>query len=130
MARMAEIPEDSRVEGWVAIAGPLVNLGLGIPAALVHLLVFVGEEVLDALGCRRRETATVSGLGECDQATGVCTNPNAADDTTCSDGKCQDGECKGESTGCGCAHGANRAPVSGLLLGLFVALWLPRRRRK
>lgn len=46
MARMAEIPENSRIEGWVAIAGPLVNLGLGLPALALHLLVFGPETLL------------------------------------------------------------------------------------
>lgn len=45
MARMAEIPENSRVEGWVAIAGPLVNLTLGIPALILYLVLF-GPDVL------------------------------------------------------------------------------------
>ena len=27
MARMTQLPEDPKVEGWVAAAGPLVNLG-------------------------------------------------------------------------------------------------------
>jgi MYXO-CTERM domain-containing protein len=68
--------------------------------------------------------------GECDPATGECSNPVASDGTECPDGKCKDGECKGESTGCGCAHGQSSAPLSGLLLGLFGFLLLPRKRRK
>ena len=40
MARMADIPEDPKVEGWVAAAGPLVNLGLALPAAALHLAAF------------------------------------------------------------------------------------------
>jgi len=38
MARMSEIPEDSRIEGWIAIAGPLVNFalaGLALPFFLL-----------------------------------------------------------------------------------------------
>ena len=35
MARMTELPEDPKVEGWVAIAGPLVNLALAGVGALV-----------------------------------------------------------------------------------------------
>ena len=32
MARMSEIPESSRVEGWIAIAGPAVNFALVVLA--------------------------------------------------------------------------------------------------
>jgi hypothetical protein len=38
MARMSQIPEDSRVEGWIAVAGPLVNFAL---AALTVPLLLV-----------------------------------------------------------------------------------------
>jgi len=38
MARMSEIPEDSRVEGWIAIAGPLVNFALAALALPFFLL--------------------------------------------------------------------------------------------
>lgn len=41
MARMTQLPEDPKVEGWVAIAGPLVNLALAGVGAL-GLLVTVG----------------------------------------------------------------------------------------
>jgi len=40
MARMAEIPEEPKVEGWIAAAGPLVNLGLALPALALHLVLF------------------------------------------------------------------------------------------
>lgn len=44
MARMSEIPESSRVEGWIAIAGPAVNFALALMAApLVLLLFFLSE---------------------------------------------------------------------------------------
>lgn len=49
MARMAEIPESSRVEGWVAIAGPLVNLALGIPALGLYLVLY-GPDALQGPG--------------------------------------------------------------------------------
>ena len=43
MARMSEIPEDSRVEGWIAIAGPAVNFALA-SIGLVVLLLTSGFE--------------------------------------------------------------------------------------
>jgi Zn-dependent protease len=48
MARMSEIPEEPRVEGWVAIAGPAVNFALvGLAAPLFAAsLWFAGPEWL------------------------------------------------------------------------------------
>ena len=46
MARMAEIPEEPKVEGWIAAAGPLVNLGLALPALALHLALFGSEALL------------------------------------------------------------------------------------
>ena len=43
MARMSEIPEDSRIEGWIAIAGPAVNFALA-SIGLVVLLLTSGFE--------------------------------------------------------------------------------------
>lgn len=45
MARMTHMPESSRVEGWVAVAGPAVNLAL----ALVALPVFLASEPRSSL---------------------------------------------------------------------------------
>lgn len=45
MARMSEIPEDPKVEGWVAVAGPLVNVAL----AGVGALALLGTSGLDEL---------------------------------------------------------------------------------
>lgn len=41
LTRMSRIPEDSRVEGWIAFAGPAVNLALGLAA-----LPFVSQQAL------------------------------------------------------------------------------------
>jgi len=52
MARMSEIPEEPRVEGWVAIAGPAVNFGLialGIPVLVAAMAAGAPETVLGAL---------------------------------------------------------------------------------
>jgi Zn-dependent protease len=43
MARMSEIPEEPRVEGWVAIAGPAVNFALVVLAAPVLVLAMAAE---------------------------------------------------------------------------------------
>lgn len=37
MARMSEMPESSRIEGWIAVAGPAVNFALAGTAALALL---------------------------------------------------------------------------------------------
>lgn len=44
MARMREIPEDARIEGLIAVAGPAVNFALAALAA--PLLLVVGENAL------------------------------------------------------------------------------------
>jgi Zn-dependent protease len=48
MARMAALPEDPKVEGWVAVAGPLVNLALAAVGAL-GLLVTGGPGLIHPL---------------------------------------------------------------------------------
>ncbi|MCZ6596778.1 MAG: site-2 protease family protein [Planctomycetota bacterium] len=53
MARMAEIPEEPRVEGLVAIAGPAVNfalVGLAVVPAVAAALVGAAEAVVLPLG--------------------------------------------------------------------------------
>lgn len=42
MARMTELPEDPKVEGWVAIAGPLVNLTLAAVGTLALAVPYGG----------------------------------------------------------------------------------------
>lgn len=49
MARMTALPEDPKVEGWVAVAGPLVNLALAALGAL-GLLITQGVQLIDPLG--------------------------------------------------------------------------------
>lgn len=49
MARMTQMPEDPKVEGWVAIAGPLVNLVLAGVGALA-LLGTQGLEWINPIG--------------------------------------------------------------------------------
>ena len=44
MARMSEIPEDSKVEGWIAIAGPAVNLALAFLAAPVVVFSVLSQQ--------------------------------------------------------------------------------------
>ena len=41
MARMSEIPEEPRIEGWIAMAGPAVNFALAALAAPVVAAAFV-----------------------------------------------------------------------------------------
>src|SRR5262249_7240342 len=48
MARMAEIPESSRIEGWIAIAGPALNFVL----AAIALPFCLWSQVSDAAGPR------------------------------------------------------------------------------
>jgi Zn-dependent protease len=48
MARMTELPEDSKIEGWIAVAGPLVNLALAGVAAL-GLLITKGVQLIHPL---------------------------------------------------------------------------------
>jgi Zn-dependent protease len=42
MARMSDIPESSRIEGWIAVAGPLLNYALAALALPFVLWMFVG----------------------------------------------------------------------------------------
>jgi hypothetical protein len=76
--------------------------------------------------------------GECDPATGECSNPLKPDGEPCTDGECQEGECvetdpgdpdgTGGTTGCGCSHG--HIPYSGSsVVLLFLILGLARSRR-
>ncbi|MFT6833952.1 MAG: Zn-dependent protease [Planctomycetota bacterium] len=44
MARISNMPEDSRTEAWVAAAGPLVNLGLAALAAPLLLVLSPGAD--------------------------------------------------------------------------------------
>jgi Zn-dependent protease len=46
IARMSEIPESSRIEGWIAIAGPALNFAL----AGIALPFFLWSQVSDAAG--------------------------------------------------------------------------------
>lgn len=43
MARMSEVPESPRVEAWIALAGPLVNLGVALVAGPAMWLAGAGE---------------------------------------------------------------------------------------
>lgn len=43
MARMSEVPESPRVEAWIALAGPLVNLGVALVAGPAVWLAGAGE---------------------------------------------------------------------------------------
>ena len=49
MARMSEIPENSRIEGLIAVAGPLVNFALAALAAPLLLLIHDSASVLGNL---------------------------------------------------------------------------------
>ena len=59
MTRMSRIPEDSKVEGWIAFAGPAVNLGLALIAlpfapertlwAAWHGVVLQGPDLLSTI---------------------------------------------------------------------------------
>ncbi|WP_145201222.1 site-2 protease family protein [Planctomycetes bacterium Poly30] len=44
MARISNMPEDPKVEGWVAAAGPLVNLALALVAAPLLMVVSPGPD--------------------------------------------------------------------------------------
>ena len=45
MARMSEIPEDSRIEGLIAVAGPAVNFALVVVFSVLHLVFDGGTPI-------------------------------------------------------------------------------------
>ncbi len=55
MTRMSRIPEDSKVEGWIAFAGPAVNLALGLIA-----LPFAPAGTLEWVVSGRLESASTT----------------------------------------------------------------------
>ncbi|MFT7579723.1 MAG: MYXO-CTERM domain-containing protein, partial [Myxococcota bacterium] len=76
--------------------------------------------------------------GTCDPATGVCSDPPAAEDTPCMDGTCQAGTCvlaepidpTGPSADSGGCSGGSNTPPLGLALGLMALLGAAWRRRR
>jgi MYXO-CTERM domain-containing protein len=86
----------------------------------------------EAVVCTALDTCHVA--GQCDKATGVCTNPAKPDTAACDGGTCKDGVCVslpssgsggdgGNGGGCGCSVGGSRASgglwvVAGLLLAM------------
>ena len=63
MANMSQIPEDSRVEGLIAIAGPAVNFVLALAASLLGLLLMGSEEFARQLELISMEGLNASLLG-------------------------------------------------------------------
>lgn len=47
MARLSHIPESSRIEGWIAIAGPAVNIAIALIAA-PFLALWIGRPITDS----------------------------------------------------------------------------------
>jgi MYXO-CTERM domain-containing protein len=82
----------------------------------------------DPVTCQAQDACHLA--GECSAETGECTNPLAPDGTECPEGTCKNGVCEsGDDGGCGCTTGQSPWQGSLLLLGLFLALFLPGRRR-
>ncbi len=62
MARMSEIPEDSRIEGLVAMAGPLLNVALAGLSALLLLITTGAANLIDPIGGQLEGVQGVLGL--------------------------------------------------------------------
>jgi MYXO-CTERM domain-containing protein len=92
-----------------------------------------GECIGSPVECQALDACHLPGV--CNRATGLCSDPTAANGTPCAEGVCWEGVCgpapwDTDESGCGCAASGARLPAGSALPGLLflAALGFLRRR--